>query len=225
MVAGIGETLAKAIRGEGNELGFRVDEVHLLSSGLLSVSIRLLAEATKAAKTTKALTGLGGILLGLYAVQNALCFCLVVNARLITPAIGGKNQCSNEVELSVAGGTVGITGAVSFATPGKITLAYAALVLHILTRPAPQTVKDILLSKLYGNHHAIRHTLSTGIMVLDIRNIAHGVSYFKVHFIGTTEYIVKNFLYFRVNVGRLIAHLYKDITVLTCFKASLCPRG
>ena len=66
--------------------------------------------------------------------------------------------------------------------------------LHIPLAPAPQAVEDVLLAKLYGNHHAVRHTLCTGIVVLDVGDVTHGVSNFEIHFVGTSEDVIEHFL-------------------------------
>ena len=97
--------------------------------------------------------------------------------------------------------------------------------LHIFLRPAPQTVEDILLIKLHSHHQTVRHSLGTGIVVLDVRDIAHRVAYLKVDLVGATEHIVEHFLQLRVDIGLLIAHLHEEVTVLSCLKSTLLPRG
>ena len=194
MIRGVGIAVSETIGGESNQIGLRVDEVHLLGPLLLW---------TEAGEST--LARLGGVLLGLDAVQNVLSLGLVVDAGIITPTVRGKDERSNEVELTIAGCTLGITGTIGLTTPGKIALAIATLVLHILLAPAPQTVEDILLAKLHGYHHAIRHTLGTGIVVLDIRHIAHRIAYLEVDLIGATENIVKNLMQLSLYLSMMIA--------------------
>ena len=172
VVAGIGETLPKTIGGEGDELGFRVDEIHLLGGRCWLLGVGGLLSA-KTAETAKAATGLGRVLAGLYAVEYVLRLGLVVDARVVAPTVGGKDERSDEIELAVAGGTVGIAGAVGLAAPGKIAFADAVLMLHVAFSPAPQTVEDILFAKLHGNHQAVRHSLGAGIVVLDVGDVAH----------------------------------------------------
>ena len=66
--------------------------------------------------------------------------------------------------------------------------------LHVLLAPAPQAVEDILLAKLNGNHHAIRHTLSTSVVVLDIADVAHRIAYLEIDLVRTTENFVENLM-------------------------------
>ena len=215
MVAGVGEAIAKAVGGEGDELAFRVDEVLLLRALLLA--------AAKTAKATKACrTGFGRIFLGLYAVEDVLCLGLVVNAGIVAPAVGGEDESGDEVELAVAGGTCSILRAVGLTTPGEIALSPTLLMLHVLLGPAPQTVEDVLLAKLHGDHQAIGHALGAGIVVLDVADVAHGVAHLEVDLVRTTEDIVEDLLQLGVNGSRSITHLHKNITVLTGLKSAAC---
>ena len=222
-------TIAEAIRGEGDELGLRIDKIHHLLLRLLLLVIGLLtalttAKATKASETTKSAT-FRRVLLRLNTVQNALSLSLVVDARIITPAVGSKDEGGDEIQLTIAGSTWRITCTVGTATPCKIALTDAVLVLHILLSPAPQTVENIFLVELYGNHHAIRHTFGTRIMILDIRHIAHGVADLEIHLIRAEEHIVKNFLHLGIDFGLRIAHLHQEVTVLVGLKRSFLPRS
>ena len=219
MIGRIGVTLTEAIGGEGDELGFGVDEVHALLTALLLTATEAATKATEAARTLLRL-----IFLGHGAVQDALSLSLVVNARIVTPAVGGEEERGDEVELAIAGGTIGIAGAVGSAAPCEITLAVARLVLHVFLAPAPQTVEDVLLVHLHGNHHTIRHTLGAGIVVLDIGDISHGVAHLEIDLVGSAEHIVKHFLELGIHILLGVAHLNKQISVLLGFKTSLGPR-
>ena len=139
------------------------------------------------------------------AVKDVLGLGLVVDAGIVAPTVRGKDKCCDEVEFAIAGSTFGIMCAVGFTAPCEITLSIAALVLHVLLAPAPKTVEDILLTELHGNHHTIRHTLGTGIVVLDIRHIAHRIAYLEVDLIGATENIVKNLMQLSLYLSMMIA--------------------
>ena len=97
--------------------------------------------------------------------------------------------------------------------------------LHVFLRPSPQTVEDVLLTELYGNHQAIRHTLGAGVVVLHVRHIAHGVAHLEIDLVGTTEHIVEHFLQLGVDIGLAVAHLDQEVTVLARLKSTLLPRG
>ena len=96
--------------------------------------------------------------------------------------------------------------------------------LHILLAPAPQTIEDILLTKLHGDHHTIRHALCASIVVLHVRHIAHRVAHLEVDLVRPTKYIVEHFLQLGVYFILLVAHLHKKITVLARLKRALLPR-
>ena len=83
MVAGVGETLAETIRGKGDELCLRGYQVHLLRTLLLG---------TKASEATEARTWLRCIFLWLDTVQDMLSLGLVVDTRIITPTVRGKEE-------------------------------------------------------------------------------------------------------------------------------------
>jgi len=224
MIGRIGMTLSEAIGGESNQFCLGIDEIHLLRALLLLTATETATtEAAKAAET--AATGLWCVLLRLNTVQDALGLSLVVDARVITPTIRGKDKGGDEIQLTVAGSTWRIAGTIGAAAPGKIALTDAVLVLHILLSPAPQTVEDIFPVELHGNHHAIRHTLGTRIMILDIGNIAHRVANLEIDLIRTEEHIVKHFLHLGIDFGLRIAHLHQQVTVLVGLKRSFLPRS
>jgi hypothetical protein len=91
-------TIAEAIRGEGDKLRLRIDEIHHLLLRLLLLVVGLLT-TTKATETAEAseTTTLGCVLLRLDAVQNALGLGLVVDARVIAPTVRGEDEGGNEV--------------------------------------------------------------------------------------------------------------------------------
>ena len=150
--------------------------------------------------------------------------CLVVDACIVAPTVGGEDEGCDEVEFAIRGSALGIVGAIRLTTPGKVALAVAVLMLHVLLAPAPQTVEDVLLTKLYGNHQTIRHALSTGIVVLYIRYVAHRVAHLEVDLVGASEHIVEHFLQLCVDVSLVVAHLHKEVTVLVGFKCAFLPR-
>ena len=136
-----------------------------------------------------------------------LSFGLVVDARLITPAVGGKEQSRDVVEFAIRGCTLGIARAVGLAAPSEIAFSASVLMLHVAFAPTPKPVEDVLLVKLHSNHHAVRHSFCANIVVLDVGDIAQRVTNFEVNLVGSVEHIVKYFADFRVDVGRLIAYL------------------
>ena len=214
MVRGIGIALTKAIGRECNKLCLRIYEIHLLRTALLR------AKAGEACGT-----GLWLVLLGLDAVQDVLSLSEVVDACIVAPTVRGKDEGGDEIELTIAGCALGIARAIGLATPGEITLADAVLMLHVCLGPAPQTIEDILLAKLDGNHQTIGHTLGAGVVIFHIGNIAHRVAYFEIDFVRTTKHVVEHLLEFGIDFAFVVTHLYKQITVLTCLKRALLPRG
>ena len=96
--------------------------------------------------------------------------------------------------------------------------------LHIFLAPAPQAVEDVLLTKLHGNHHAVRHTLCTGIVVLDVGNVTHSIANFEIHFVGTSEDVVEYFLQLGVDIGLRVAHVNKKVTILSGFERTFFQR-
>ena len=130
MIGGVGETLPEAVRCKGNELRFRINQIHLLRACLL---------------LTKARSGFRHVFMRLDTVQNVLRLCLVVNACRVAPTVRGKEKRGNIVELAIAGSTFGIMATVSLAAPGKVTATRAVLVLHVLLAPSPQAVEHIFL--------------------------------------------------------------------------------
>ena len=203
VVRRVGIAVTKTIRRKSDEFGLRVDEIHLLRPLLLW---------TKAWETTFA--WFWSIFLRLNAVQYVLRLGLVVNACVIAPTVRGKNQGCDKVQLAIAGSTVGITCAIGLTAPGKIALAVATLVLHVLLTPAPQAVEYIFLAKLHGYHHTVRHTLGTGVVVLNVGYIPHRVAHLEIHLVGPTKHIVKHLFQFSIHLSRLVAHLNKHVTAL-----------
>ncbi len=92
MIGRISVTIAEAVRGEGDELRLRIDEVHHLFLRLLLLVVGLLTttEATETATLRR-------VLLGLDAVQDALGLSLVIDARVIAPTVRGEDEGGNEV--------------------------------------------------------------------------------------------------------------------------------
>ena len=222
VIGRIGELVAPAVGGEGDELRLGINEEHPLLPGLL-ILLSVLLTAAKGAPGTGPALGL--ILLGLDAVENVLGLSLIVNAGVVAPAVAGKEQRGDEIELTVGGGTVAVACAVGLAAPGEIALAQAVLVLHVLLGPSPQTVEDVLLAHLHGHHQSVGHALGAGVVVLDVRDVAHRVAHLEIHLVGPVEHVVEHFLQLRVDVGLLVAHLHEHIAVLLCLKRSLLPRG
>ena len=208
MVRRVCKTLAKAIRSKGYQLGLWVNKVHLLRTLLLRA---------KPSKATKTLTRLRSVFLRLYTIQDALCLSLIVDACVVAPPIRCKNQSSNEIQLTIAGSTFSIVRAVNFATPCKITLTITALMLHILPGPTPQTIENILLAKLNGNHHTVRHTLRTGIIVFDVRNITHRIAHFEIDLVRATKHIIEHFFQLGINPSWLVAHFDEYVTIICGF--------
>ena len=147
---------------------------------------------------------------------------LVVDTCVVAPTVRGKDKGSDEVKLAIAGCTLGIMCAIGLTAPGKIALAIATLVLHVLLAPAPQAVEDILLAKLNGNHHTIRHTLGTGIVILDIADVAHRIAYLEIDLVRTTENFVENLMQSCFYLSVMVAQLDKNITILGTHRHRHC---
>ena len=113
---------------------------------------------------------------------------------------------------------------IGLTTPCEIAFTVAILMLHILLTPSPQTIKDILLTELYCDHHPIRHSLGTCIMVFHVRYIPHRIAYLEINLVGATEYIVEYSLQFRVDIDLFVTHLHKEVSVLAGFKSTFFPR-
>ena len=109
VIAWIRETLSETIRCEGDELCLRINQVHLLWTSLLG------SEAWE-----PALHRLWLVLFGLDTVEDMLGLCLVVDASIISPAVRGKDECRDEVELTIRGSTFSIVSTVGLAAPGEI---------------------------------------------------------------------------------------------------------
>ena len=161
MIAGIGEPLTEAIGCERDKFRLRIDEKTLPRALLI------------AERPEGRCIGIGGNLAWHDAVKNVLRLGLVVDSRIVAPAIGSKNQRRDEIELTIGGRTVSIFGAVGLAAPGEIALAGSRLVLHVALGPSPKTVEDVLLAELYGDHQSVGHALGARIVVLDVRHVSH----------------------------------------------------
>jgi len=96
--------------------------------------------------------------------------------------------------------------------------------LHVFLAPSPEAVEDVLLIKLHGSHHSIRHAFGSHIIVLYIADISHGIAHFEINLILTIEYIIKHFVHLPVNISLLIAHPGKEIAILMSFESTLFPR-
>ena len=64
--------------------------------------------------------------------------------------------------------------------------------LHVFPGPAPQTVEDVLLAKLYRHHQTVRHTLCAGVVVFDVADITHCVAHLEIYLVGATERVVEH---------------------------------
>ena len=214
VVAGVGETLSEAIGGEGDETCFRINEIRHGAALILN-------------RTIAHIMGRRGVLDSLRTDgdKDILCLFQIVDARIVAPTVGGEDKGGDEIEFTVAGSSLGIVGTVGLTTPGEVASIFAKLVLHVGLAPAPQTVEDVLLAKLYGNHHAVGHALGADIVVLDIGDVAHVVAYLEVDFVRAAEHIVEHLLELCVDIGLLVAHLDKEVTVLARLKAAFLPRG
>ena len=96
--------------------------------------------------------------------------------------------------------------------------------LHVFLAPSPEAVEDVLLVKLHGSHHSIRHAFGSHIIVLYIADISHGIAHLEIDLVLTVEYIIEHFVHLSVYISLLIAHLGKEITILVSFESSLFPR-
>ena len=96
--------------------------------------------------------------------------------------------------------------------------------LHVFLAPSPEAVEDVLLVKLHGSHHSIRHAFGSHIIVLYIADISHGIAHFEINLVLTVEYIIEHFVHLSVNISLLIAHFGKEITILVSFESTLFPR-
>ena len=96
--------------------------------------------------------------------------------------------------------------------------------LHVFPAPSPEAVEDVLLVKLHGSHHSIRHAFGSHIIVLYIADISHGIAHLEIDLVLTVEHIIEHFVHLPVYISLLIAHLGKEITILVSFESSLFPR-
>ena len=159
------------------------------------------------------------------AVEDAACLSLVVDAGIVAPAVGGEYQGRDKVQFTVARRPFRIVRTVGLAAPCKVPHPVATLVLHILLAPSPQAVEDILLSKLYGNHHAIGHSFRAGIIVLYVADISHRVADLKIDFVRPSENIVEHLLQLGIHLRRLVAHIHKYVTVFSRCESTFRPRS
>ena len=131
MVRWVSLALSEPVWCERDEHRLWVDEEHFLGTRLLS------------SKTSKSTSSFWLVFLGHGAVENSLCLLLIVDACIVAPAVGGKNQCCDKVQFTIGSGSIGIAGAISFTTPGKIAFTGTILMLHIFLTPSPETVEYI----------------------------------------------------------------------------------
>ena len=57
-------------------------------------------------------------------------------------------------------------------------------------------------------------------MVFDVTDVSHRVAYFKIYFVGTVEYTVKDGFELGINICLFVAHLGEEIPVFLCFKGT-----
>ena len=196
MVRRIGKLPAPMIGRKGDELMFEIDERSC------AVHSRLLHAA----------------------IQNILRFLQIVDTRIIAPSVGCKDERSYKIEFTIRCGSLRISRSISLATPCEIALIRSFLMLHVFLAPSPEAVEDVLLVKLHGSHHSIRHAFGSHIIVLYIADISHGIAHLEINLVLTVEYIIEHFVYLPVNISLLIAHFGKEITILVSFESSLFPR-
>ena len=196
MVRRVGKLPAPMIGRKGDELMFKIDERSC------AVHSRLLHAA----------------------IQNMLRFLQIVDACIISPSVGCKDERSYEIEFTIRCGSLRISRSISLAAPCEIALIRSFLMLHVFLAPSPETVEDVLLVKLHGSHHSIRHAFGSHIIVLYIADISHGIAHLEINLVLTVEYIIEHFVHLPVYISLLIAHLGKEITILVSFESSLFPR-
>ena len=136
-------------------------------------------------------TGLACLLPG--RVQDVLGFGQIVDLSVIAPAVGSEYQGCDEVELSVRSRACAADLSVRNAkAPSKVSLHWTVLVLHVLLGPTPDLIKFLFLVQLYAHHKSVGHSLCTGVIVLDVRNVSHVISYLKVNFVRSVEDFLEN---------------------------------
>ena len=197
VVRGVGEARPETVGRECDELCLRIYEISLSLSAIHAHA----------------------------AVEYALRLCLVVDACVIAPSVGGEEESRDVIQLTVGGRAHGILCAIGLAAPGEEAVACASLMLHVSLAPSPQPVEDVFLVSLHGYHHAIRHALGASVIVLYVRHIPHGISYFEVHFVGTVEDIVEDLFHLLFHLFCAIPHLDEYIAVTPCLHRSFVPRS
>ena len=196
MIGRVSEPFSESRWCEGDETGVGVDEI----GGVLPFSSRH------------------------DTFEDMLSFCLVVDARVVSPAVGSENQGCDEIEFTIARRSLAVTCSICLATPGEIAFQRSFLMLHVLAAPSPQTVENVLSVHLHCHHHAVGHALSAGIMVLDVGHISHGVAHFEIDFVGTEKHVIKHLLKLGIHSFRCVAEINEDISILLGFECALCPR-
>ena len=95
--------------------------------------------------------------------------------------------------------------------------------LHIFLTPAPYSVKNILSIKLHGNHHTIRHTLGTNIMILYISDVCHTVTYLKINFVWPIKDFIKYILQLVINLFVAISHFSEQVSITVSLECTFIP--
>ena len=60
-------------------------------------------------------------------------------------------------------------------------------------------------------------------MVLDIRDVAHGVAYLEIDFVGTVEHVVEDLLQFLIYLLTTMTYLGKEVTVALGLETTFAP--
>ena len=193
MVAGVGEAGAEATRREGDEAVLRVDEC-----------ICAVAAVALPCET-----------------QQSLGFGEVVDARVVAPAVGSKDERSDHIQLAVAGRPLSVVRAVGLTTPGVVTCHRPLVHEHVALGPTQQAVEDVLAVHLHGDHHAVGHALCAHVVVLQVGDVAQRVAHFEVDTVGTEEHFLEDVVDTAVDVFRGIAHLSEIVAVVPGLHAAL----
>jgi len=167
----------------------------------------------------------GGPVLAPHCVQNPPGLGIVVDPRVIAPAVGGEQQIGDEVEFPVRRGAFRIVLAgLRVDAPCKIGLPRPLLMLHVFGRPAPQAVEHVLLVQLHGHHHAVRQTFRAGVVVLEVGDVSHRVAHLEVDSVRAFEQIVVRLGQLGVDVLLFVSGLQEHVAVLARFPRTRFPR-
>ena len=152
-----------------------------------------------------------------YTQNSTAFFCIIKNTLAVSPASACHKQSHGKIFFTIRCRPAGIFLAVHSIRPAEIACHWPFLKVHIGARPLPDAVKYIFTVHLQGHHHAVRHTLCTGIVVSGVFHVAGPVTTIKIkmirillikNFVPAVNYLIFNFKAGISAFFKKISHIY-----------------